>query len=522
MVFGYRNKEPLTYSIVLSSVKSSTVSWFSGGSRILYLAAIMAAGLAIASTVASVSSFKPYNPQAPPGPACPLEYDFIDGECKPVNQPISCPSGFQLEGETCQPSAPTCPDGYTFAEGQCSPVEEPSAPPITTPDPEVPEQPKPSPVPPPPEQPSDPDPLPAVIPFSELHGVNYIDPVLYRKSDSLELPMQEEMIKEFVPVAKAAGFNVFRIPVVWEAYVGNEANFLGELVTLVETANSYGIFVWIDFHQYDATSNWPGKVSKGRGFPEFIVSCYEPRNTYERDPEVRAFWNDYYTNKVRDSSNSCKPTLDVWDLHAGFMKAMIEKVDYYPNVIGYELMNEPHVWKDADYENLGEMNTAITKKLRASTDKLIIFTRETAHGYEPDGRKYTRSTGLEYKILPKDPLKNVMYMPHLYNLDEIENQVSLWKETQDRWRSMGYDVPVGVGEWSPQPPQLPVGYSVTQQNVDRYVQIWQREGWMHTYWAFGGFNFGEGNMLLKPSGTLTPAGKYFEKAISKFYPLASD
>jgi hypothetical protein len=356
-----------------------------------------------------------------------------------------------------------------------------------------------------------------VIPFSELHGVNYIDPVLSRNENWLNLPVQKDLTDKLVPAAADAGFNVFRIPVEWEAYPGNEAHFLAQLDYLVKAANSHDIFVWIEFHHFYATSHWPANVSPlGGGFPKFVVSCYKPTSSYERDPEVRAFWNDYYLNKIRDTRNSSKGTIDVWQLHADFMKTMIEEVDQYPNVIGYEILNEPHVWKDQDYENLGRMHTAIAKEMRESTDKIIIFTRETSHGSEPDGSPYNRRPGLEYKILPKDPASNVMYMPHLYDLNEIERHVSLWKEVQKKWDSMGYDVRIGVGEWAPQPPQLR-SPTVTQPNIDGFVSVWEREGWMHTYWAFGGPNFGEGNVLVKRNGVLTLAGEYYEESIKKFY-----
>lgn len=476
------------------------------GTRALVLAAI-ASGLIALSLTTGVWSFKAYDPAAPPEPVCPMGYHFSDGDCQLVTPPTTCPDGYHLEGEDCAKDvAPTCPDGYSYSEGECILTEPPK--PVPQPEP----NPQPSPIQQPPDHPE-----PAVIPFNKLHGVNYIDPVLTRKEKSPILPIQKGEIEKLVPIAKQAGFNVFRIPVNWEAYVGNEDNFLGQLVAIVEEANSHDIFVWIDFHQYDTTSNWNSKVSKGRGFPEFVVSCYDPKGNYERDPEVRAFWDDYYLNEVRDPNDSCKRTLDVWDLQADFMKAMIEEVDHYPNVIGYEILNEPHVWADEHYDELGQLHTEIAKKIRKDTDKLIMFTRETTHGFESDGSRYPRKIGLEYKILPKDPAKNVMYVPHLYNLNEIEDHVDRWKADQERWKSMGYDVGIAVGEWSPQPPQLEIGNAVTQENMDAYAKVWEREGWMNTYWAFGGFKFGEGNVLVKESGKLTKAGEYFESSIEKFY-----
>ncbi len=362
-----------------------------------------------------------------------------------------------------------------------------------------------------------PDPDEGPLPFGELHGVNFIDPVLSRKEGKPKLSKQTDFVDEFVAKAKESNFNVFRVPVKWEAYVDNKGNFLAELEYLVKTANENDIFVWIDFHHFYATSNWGSKVAKGDGFPKFVVSCYKPTKSYERDPEVRAFWNDYYLNKVRDSGNSCKRTLDVWTLQADFMKDMILEVDNYPNVLGYELLNEPHLWKDADYENLGIMHTELAKKLRKSTDKPLMFTRETTHGLEPDGSKYTRKVELEHKILPKDPAKNVIYAPHLYGLNDIEKQVATWKAVQKKWASIGYDVEIAVGEWSTQPPQLPKGKAVTQKNMDEFVKVWSREGYMHTYWAFGCFSCGEGNVLVKKGGALEDAGRYYENSIIKHY-----
>ena len=487
---------------------SSTPFFGSFGNNAMIFAAVITASVAIA-LASGVWAFKPFDPAAPPEPVCPMGYEFMNGDCVLVTPPTVCPEGYHVEGEACAPDVvPTCPEGYLYVDGEC--VEQ-------KPQPDPVPDPGPIPIPDPGPIDDPPDADPVDIPFKDLHGVNYIDPVLNRKEDRAKLPIQKDLIEKYVPIAKEAGFNVFRIPVSWESYVGNEENFLGQLVELVKTANSNDIFVWIDFHHFDATSNWSGKVSDGRGFPEFIVSCYHPKGEYERDPEVRAFWSDYYDNKLRDSNNSCRRTLDVWELQSEFMVTLIKEVDQYPNVIGYELLNEPHVWENSQYDALGRLHTELAKDIRKHTDKTIIFTRETTHGYDDKGRKYSRQIGLEYKILPKDPAKNVMYIPHLYDLDEIEDHVDRWKEVQKRWKEMGYDVKIAVGEWSPQPPQLIEGKAVTQENMDGFVKVWEREGWMNTYWAYGGFKFGEGNVLIRENGSLTKAGQYFEKSIERYY-----
>ena len=368
-----------------------------------------------------------------------------------------------------------------------------------------------------PEPEPEPDPVPDDDPpkTGGLHGVNFIDPVLNRKEDSRQLAVQTEFVDKFVGTASKSHFNLFRVPVTWEAYVGNEANFLAELDYLVDAANEEKISVWIDFHHFYTTSQWGSKIARGEGFPSTVVACYKPTKPYERDPEVRAFWDDYYLNKVRDQNNGCERTLDVWTMQADFMKVMIEEIDHYPNVLGYELLNEPHVWKDDHYEQLGNLHTELAQELRKVTDKTLIFTRETPHGFDGSER-YKRRPGLEYLILPKDPDKNLIYAPHLYALKDIEKQVKSWKDYQKKWESMGYEVDIAVGEWATQRPQLPDD-PVTQENMDGFVKVWSREGYMHTYWAYGASAVGEGNALATKNGDLKKAGILFEKSIVKHY-----
>ncbi|HEV8386306.1 MAG TPA: cellulase family glycosylhydrolase, partial [Nitrososphaera sp.] len=227
------------------------------------------------------------------------------------------------------------------------------------------------------------------------------------------------------------------------------------------------------------------------------------------------FWNDYYLNKVRDPSNDCNRTLDVWTLHANFMKVMIEKVDRYPNVLGYELLNEPPVWKDEDYQNLGNMHTELAKKLRKVTDKTLIFTREIPFGKEPDGDPYQRQSNLQHKILPKDPRDNVIYAPHIYTLKNLEKQVDQWKSLQKKWESMGYDVEIAVGEWAFQPPENTE--DLTQEKINEFVKVWSKEGFMHAYWVFGCSRCGEGNVLVDEDGILTDLGTFVKKSIIKHY-----
>ncbi|MGI0024787.1 MAG: hypothetical protein ACREA4_06530, partial [Nitrososphaera sp.] len=124
---------------------------FSNGSRVLFIAAAISASVALGLTVGGVWSLKPYNPGAPPAPVCPMGYEFKDGDCALVTQPIACPAGYHLEGDSCFPDVvPTCPEGYVLEADTCVAVQPTEPDPQPVPDPE-------------------PDPAPAVVPYSELH-----------------------------------------------------------------------------------------------------------------------------------------------------------------------------------------------------------------------------------------------------------------------------------------------------------------------------------------------------------------
>lgn len=351
-----------------------------------------------------------------------------------------------------------------------------------------------------------------------LHGVNFIDPVLSKKERQNDVAPNPAYVTKYMAFAKKYDFNIIRVPIYWEAYVGNEENFLAETELIAKEAQKHDIKVIYDNHHFFATSHWGADIHRGGiGFPSMLTDQYNPigdGNTQTDNyghTEVRAFWDDFYNNKVRNVP-------DAWSLQANYMKVVIEKVDKYDNVLGYEILNEPHLWKKEHYTDLGEYHTAIAKKLRQVTDKTIIFTRETTHG------SYNRDPDYEKLILPLDPDKNVMYWPHTYqppSRDAGQLQVKQFKRYQSEWAEMGYDVKIGIGEWGTQSNQiagLPGMDEVEGQALmDSFVSTWAKEDWPVTYWAFGCFSCGEGNKIIESDGSLTKYGKRYVKAIETYY-----
>jgi hypothetical protein len=351
-----------------------------------------------------------------------------------------------------------------------------------------------------------------------LHGVNFIDPVLSKKERQGDVAPNPGYVAKYMAFAKKYNFNIIRVPIYWESYVGNEENFLAETELIAKEAQKHGIKVIYDNHHFFATSNWGADIHRGGiGFPSMLTDQYNPSGDGDTKTdnyghiEVRAFWDDFYNNKVRNVP-------DAWSLQASYMKAVINKVDKYENVLGYEILNEPHLWKQQHYTDLGEYHTAITKKLRQVTEKTIIFTRETTHG------SYNRDPDYEKLILPLDPDKNVMYWPHTYqppSRDAGQLQVKQFKRYQSEWAAMGYDVKIGIGEWGTQSNQIAglpgMGEGGGQALMDSFVSTWAEEDWPVTYWAFGCFSCGEGNKIIESDGSLTIYGQRYVKAIETYY-----
>ena len=87
-------------------------------------------------------------------------------------------------------------------------------------------------------------------------------------------------------------------------------------------------------------------------------------------------------------------------------KWVIDRVDGYDNVIGYEILNEPHLFNASQYDDLGRYHTYMAKGIREISDKKIFFDRETT-------RDFQRLPSLEYKIVPQN-VSGLVYTPHLY------------------------------------------------------------------------------------------------------------
>ena len=295
------------------------------------------------------------------------------------------------------------------------------------------------------------------LPISSLIGVNFWDPVLMTKESGKTFKTPTNYVTESIGTIHDYGFNVIRVPYYWEAYVYDPKAFLAETEFIARTAMENKICVIFDFHQYRTGSFWKLQPP-GAGFPSFILQNYPTLEDYVFTAEP--FWNDFLNNAIVVDQKK------VWNLQAKFMSTIIERVDNYKNVLGYEILNEPNLFHASQYKKLGAYHTFMANKLRNYTDKMIFFDREITPGFE-------RKPNLEPLIAPSG-VQNIVYAPHLYLPPHPDTLGAVQVKNFKNWSEGWGNIPVLIGEFA----------ASSQTDTDIFVSTFKESGFGWTYWTW--------------------------------------
>ena len=323
---------------------------------------------------------------------------------------------------------------------------------------------------PPPEPDPDPEPEPTPTPtttgdcadkaMSQMRGVAFMDPILTRTEKGASVSAPDNYVKESFERLKSYGFNLVRVQYYWESYVYKPTEFMARLDQIATTADQYDICVVFDNHHWFTSSYWNTDIGmSGRpvGFPSFVVKYFPSKTTYEQT--AAPFWNALLSNSLVIDGRK------IWDIQAEFLTKVVNRVDKYDSVAGYEILNEPHLWSKDQYDKLGNYHTYMAEKIRAISDKKIIFNRETAHGF-------MRDPTLEYKVVPRG-VDKLVYGPHLYTAPTDgsggEKQVEQIKKWKQEW-----GVEIMMGEFS----------AHSQTDMTAFLKAWKDGGFGWTYWKW--------------------------------------
>ena len=230
---------------------------------------------------------------------------------------------------------------------------------------------------------------------------------------------------------KSLGLNVIRLGFMWPGLEPSRGKYndtymqvMQKIVTLSE---KYGIYVLLDMHQ-DAFSRvlcveglptWAVNTGNAKGFPEPLHDPYvnDPKTGMPTDEDCAKFvWSDYYLTEATSVAfqnlyNNTDGLLDRW---AAFWAKTASGFKDFPNVIGYELINEPwagDVYADpllfipgvADKRNLAPAYEVLSKAIRQHDDQHCIFFEgvtwdDFGVGFEsvPGGDLYRNRSVLSY------------------------------------------------------------------------------------------------------------------------------
>lgn len=301
------------------------------------------------------------------------------------------------------------------------------------------------------------------IPVSEFRGVVFIDHILSGKESGVSFVPSSNYVSDSMRQIRMHDMNFVRVPMNWESYANNSAVFLAEVELVARAAADNDLCVIFDNHHWYTSSYWGIQVigdAEGRGFPSYVVKDFPLMVADDEYVATAApFWSAFLKNEIIVDGRP------VWDLQLDYLEEVIQRVDRFDNVVGYEIMNEPHLFNASQYEDLGRYHTYMAREIRQVTDKRIFFDRETAWGFQ-------RNPSLEYQILPQN-VSGVVYTPHLYSVpyegSQAEGQIKNFKRWSEEW-----GMEVLVGEWSAR----------SQLDTDVFLSSFKENefGWTYYSW----------------------------------------
>lgn len=201
------------------------------------------------------------------------------------------------------------------------------------------------------------------------------------------------------------GLNVVRLLFTWEAFEPERCQYdeayLAYYEQVVRWAAERGVYVIVDFHQ-DAYSRYVNDGC-GEGFPAWAVpsnlkldvpvnddSCKGWATRALLSTKNHAAWRAFHADKEGALTR-----------YTEMARAVAERMGKHPNVIGYDIMNEP--W--GSHTELLAMYNKVGSALRERHPSSILF-------FSPNA---IVSLGYFSDIIDIPPFENAAYSPHYYD-----------------------------------------------------------------------------------------------------------
>lgn len=308
--------------------------------------------------------------------------------------------------------------------------------------------------------------------YRVFHGVNVaykIPPFLPPTTDHFDF--DNSFSEQDAQKLQSWGMNIIRLTLYWEAIEParghyNEA-YLDKVQEIVDICAKYDIAVYLDMHQDVANKQYCGEGMPDwaiRPHTNFLTKFPAPlwgiKMEYDADgyPTMKSclerdFGFYYTTYAVMDAYQ------DLWDNWNGVGDAFADmwahvanRFKDHPNVVGYELINEPFIgnlYKDIKLvfknDKVMPFYHKVHERIRAVDDQTIIFyehptTDQVFHAVHgtPGGPAYNDRQVLSYHVYaagPGDPtnlkssnIKATLLFEHSYKILDSEDQMGFLTE----------------------------------------------------------------------------------------------
>lgn len=177
-----------------------------------------------------------------------------------------------------------------------------------------------------------------------------------------------EYIADSFKIFKEAGIQCIRFPLYWESYEKSPQEFIGELDNVSSIAEEYNISCIYDNHQWECSSY----LGEGIGFPNSVfINSFEPDPNSSNKPSIqqlKKFWDGWWDRKLKTTEGK-----DAWDAQLDFILEVIKRVKNKNSTAGFEILNEPQVFRQVDFRKVGNYNDYIIKNISPVTDKPLLF-----------------------------------------------------------------------------------------------------------------------------------------------------
>jgi endoglycosylceramidase len=247
-------------------------------------------------------------------------------------------------------------------------------------------------------------------------------------------------IKRLDPLV-AWGVNVVRLLVTWEAFEPErghyDASYLDYLATLIEACEARGAYVILDVHQ-DAFSRF-STAGCGEGFPRWAVPADVALDAPDNG-QACATWNlqmitDLDTHRSWQAFHANENA--VRDRYLALLDRLGERFGDHPNVIGFDMLNEP--WGD-EVSEIGALYEDAARVLRARAPDTLLFVSPHA-----------LTSGGADTAMTRPSFDNLVYSPHYY--DGAVLLLGIWTGTDlrpvfDQMQAVAtrWNVPLMLGE----------------------------------------------------------------------------